>query len=108
MTRQPRLKGNELIAALRKAGFEVVRIKGSHRFLRHPRRTLQGRPRPSWGNYWSRSALKNPSRLRVIPRRPTTTIVTNSWWCGTPEKAGPVRDRPFPVVWIACVQEVGC
>ncbi len=36
MTRLPRLKGDELIAALRKAGFEVVRIKGSHHFLRHP------------------------------------------------------------------------
>jgi len=27
--------GKELIAALRKAGFEVVRVKGSHHFLRH-------------------------------------------------------------------------
>ncbi len=36
MTKLPRVKGQELIAALRKAGFEVIRIKGSHRFLRHP------------------------------------------------------------------------
>jgi predicted RNA binding protein YcfA (HicA-like mRNA interferase family) len=25
-----------VVAALRKAGFEVARIKGSHHFLRHP------------------------------------------------------------------------
>lgn len=35
MTKPPRVKGQELIAALRKVGFEVVRIKGSHHFLRH-------------------------------------------------------------------------
>jgi predicted RNA binding protein YcfA (HicA-like mRNA interferase family) len=36
MTRRPRLRGVELIAALRKAGFEVNRVRGSHHFLRHP------------------------------------------------------------------------
>ena len=35
MPRKPRLTGRELIAALRKAGFLVIRIKGSHHFLRH-------------------------------------------------------------------------
>lgn len=35
MTKLPRVKGQELIAALRKVGFEVVRIKESHHFLRH-------------------------------------------------------------------------
>lgn len=35
MTRLPRVTGRELIAALRKVGFEVVRTKGSHHFLRH-------------------------------------------------------------------------
>jgi len=35
MTRLPRLKGQQVIAALRKAGFEVIRVKGSHRLLRH-------------------------------------------------------------------------
>ncbi len=35
MTRLPRITGREVIAALRKAGFEVARIKGSHHFLRH-------------------------------------------------------------------------
>jgi len=35
MSRAPRLTGSELIAALAKAGFGVVRIKGSHHFLRH-------------------------------------------------------------------------
>jgi predicted RNA binding protein YcfA (HicA-like mRNA interferase family) len=36
MPKTPRLKGREIIATLRKAGFEVVRSKGSHHFLRHP------------------------------------------------------------------------
>jgi predicted RNA binding protein YcfA (HicA-like mRNA interferase family) len=36
VTRLPRVTGREIIAALRKLGFEVVRIKGSHHFLRHP------------------------------------------------------------------------
>lgn len=35
MTRLPRVTGREVIAALRKAGFDVARIKGSHHFLRH-------------------------------------------------------------------------
>jgi predicted RNA binding protein YcfA (HicA-like mRNA interferase family) len=36
VTRLPRLTGREVITALRKAGFEVARVKGSHHFLRHP------------------------------------------------------------------------
>ena len=35
MSSLPSLAGKELIAALKKAGFEVQRIKGSHHFLRH-------------------------------------------------------------------------
>ena len=35
MTRLPRMTGREVIAALQKAGFEVVRVKGSHHRLRH-------------------------------------------------------------------------
>ena len=35
MTRLPRVTGRELIAALNKAGFAVIRVKGSHHFLRH-------------------------------------------------------------------------
>ncbi len=35
MTKLPRLTGPQVIAALHKAGFEVIRSKGSHHFLRH-------------------------------------------------------------------------
>ena len=35
MTRLPALTGKKLIKALRKAGFEMIRIRGSHHFLRH-------------------------------------------------------------------------
>jgi len=30
-----RVRGRELIRALKKAGFSVIRIKGSHHFMRH-------------------------------------------------------------------------
>jgi len=35
MNSLPAIDGRKFIKALRKAGFEVVRIKGSHHFLRH-------------------------------------------------------------------------
>lgn len=35
MTKLPRLTGREVIKALEKAGFEVVRVRGSHHFLIH-------------------------------------------------------------------------
>ena len=35
MTAFPTITGKELISALCKTGFEVVRVKGSHFFLRH-------------------------------------------------------------------------
>jgi predicted RNA binding protein YcfA (HicA-like mRNA interferase family) len=42
MPRLPRLRGREVIAALRRAGFRVLRIKGSHHFMQHQdgRRTV--------------------------------------------------------------------
>lgn len=35
MSRYPALTGKQLIRALNRFGFEVVRTRGSHRFLRH-------------------------------------------------------------------------
>lgn len=35
MSKLPKIDGKWLIKALQKAGFAVVRIKGSHHFLRH-------------------------------------------------------------------------
>ena len=35
MTKLPSLTGKELVAILGKAGFQILRIKGSHHFLRH-------------------------------------------------------------------------
>jgi predicted RNA binding protein YcfA (HicA-like mRNA interferase family) len=34
-TRLPALKGGDMLRALRKAGFQVIRIKGSHHILEH-------------------------------------------------------------------------
>lgn len=36
MTTRPGFTGRKLIAALRDKGFTVLRVKGSHHFLRHP------------------------------------------------------------------------
>ncbi|MDI7278074.1 MAG: type II toxin-antitoxin system HicA family toxin, partial [Anaerolineae bacterium] len=35
MTRLPRVTGQRLVDALGRAGFRVIRTKGSHHFLRH-------------------------------------------------------------------------
>ena len=42
MTRLPSMTGREIITALRKAGFQVIRVRGSHHILKHPdgRRTV--------------------------------------------------------------------
>lgn len=42
MPRLPRLRGREVIAALGRAGFKVLRVRGSHHFLQHAdgRRTV--------------------------------------------------------------------
>jgi predicted RNA binding protein YcfA (HicA-like mRNA interferase family) len=36
MSKLPALTVNEIIAALRQAGFSVIRTRGSHHFMRHP------------------------------------------------------------------------
>ena len=36
MPRTPRISGTELMRALKKAGFQIVRARGSHRLLVHP------------------------------------------------------------------------
>jgi predicted RNA binding protein YcfA (HicA-like mRNA interferase family) len=36
MAKFPRLSGQRVIAALKRGGFEVLRIKGSHHFMKHP------------------------------------------------------------------------
>jgi predicted RNA binding protein YcfA (HicA-like mRNA interferase family) len=36
MSKLPRLTGKEVVAALRKIDFEVIRIRGSHHFVQHP------------------------------------------------------------------------
>jgi len=36
MRRLPSVTGKELVAALKRLGFEVIRTKGSHHYLRHP------------------------------------------------------------------------
>lgn len=61
MSRAPRVTGTELIAALAKAGFTVVRTRGSHHFLRH--RDGRGTVVPVHG-----SAMIGPGLLHKILR----------------------------------------
>ena len=35
MTAVPSVTGKKLLSALKKSGFEILRVKGSHHFLRH-------------------------------------------------------------------------
>ncbi|MGH8133364.1 MAG: type II toxin-antitoxin system HicA family toxin [Steroidobacteraceae bacterium] len=35
MTSFPALSGKDLIAALRRGGFQAIRVRGSHHFVRH-------------------------------------------------------------------------
>ncbi|HMR00701.1 MAG TPA: type II toxin-antitoxin system HicA family toxin, partial [Ignavibacteria bacterium] len=35
MTRLPRISGKDLVKALSKIGFAVIRIRGSHHFMEH-------------------------------------------------------------------------
>jgi predicted RNA binding protein YcfA (HicA-like mRNA interferase family) len=35
MSKLPSVTGKELIAAIGKVGFQVIRVKGSHHFIRH-------------------------------------------------------------------------
>jgi predicted RNA binding protein YcfA (HicA-like mRNA interferase family) len=36
MSKLPRLTGKEVITALKKIDFDVIRIRGSHHFVQHP------------------------------------------------------------------------
>ena len=36
MSTFPALTGTQLIKVLQRLGFEIIRVRGSHRFLRHP------------------------------------------------------------------------
>lgn len=36
MTKLPRINGKKVIKTLKRLGFEVIRVKGSHHFLSHP------------------------------------------------------------------------
>ncbi len=38
MPRLPRVKGERVIRALRRAGWEVIRVHGSHHVMTHPNR----------------------------------------------------------------------
>jgi predicted RNA binding protein YcfA (HicA-like mRNA interferase family) len=79
MTRLPRTAGLELIAGLQRIGFSVVRVRGSHHFLRHPdgRQSFPVMPaRPSAQDSSGRSsatATSPSSSWRTNPSAPALT-----------------------------------
>ena len=75
MTSAPSLTGKELLAVLRKAGFEVLRIKGSHHFIRHTDGRSTVVPVHSGETIGPGLLAKNSSRLRVQPRAVSKTPV---------------------------------
>ena len=70
MAKLARLTGQEVIAALKRDGFEVLRIKGSHHFVGHSdgRRTVSC-PGSSRRNIGSWLDVENPAGLRNGTRR---------------------------------------
>lgn len=36
MSKTPRLAARQIVSDLKRAGFEIIRIKGSHHYLQHP------------------------------------------------------------------------
>jgi len=75
MTKLPRVTGKEAIAARHKAGFDVVRVRGSHHFMRHEDgrnccRGAHGR------NDWPRPSFQDPPRLRDHAGRVSVTAMS--------------------------------
>jgi len=68
MSRRKRLTGKELIRALKKHGFEVIRTQGSHHRLRHPDGRITTVPVHAGETIGPGAAGSNPARLRTDPR----------------------------------------
>ncbi|MGH8629103.1 MAG: type II toxin-antitoxin system HicA family toxin, partial [Gammaproteobacteria bacterium] len=58
MTALPSVTGKDLLAALKEGGFEVVRVKGNHHFLRHADGRNYGRSRARRRNSRPRTPFK--------------------------------------------------
>jgi predicted RNA binding protein YcfA (HicA-like mRNA interferase family) len=66
MTMLPALKAEEVIRALRKAGFEVTRINGSHHIMRHCNNPARGTVvSVHAGGNIKRALLRKISAMRV-------------------------------------------
>jgi hypothetical protein len=64
MSRNPRVTGADLIAALESVGFRVLRMKGSHHFLRHDMTILRaGRRKQLLGQIEMNAPLCSPPAL---------------------------------------------
>jgi len=101
VSRLPRITGREIVAALRKAGFEVAWTKGSHHFLRDA-----GVPGGPLGAYLSDEMpcdLKEPwsSCSRRCSRSCcSVTARTYSWktiCCGAGDRDDPMPDERVDV-----------
>jgi predicted RNA binding protein YcfA (HicA-like mRNA interferase family) len=61
MSRIPRVTGSDLLAALSSAGFAVIRIKGSHHFVRHEEGRSTVVPSHAGETNRPRTAAQNPA-----------------------------------------------
>ena len=56
MSRLPGITGKQLIAALERMGFEEIRVRGSHHYLRHPMAVRRS---------WQRTQAKQSAEVSV-------------------------------------------
>jgi hypothetical protein len=66
MSRLPALTGKQLVAVLQQLGFESLRVKGSHHFLRHPDGRTEGEAR---GRQEGEAREAAKMTLRLLSRR---------------------------------------
>ena len=81
MSKLPILTGKALIKALKKAGFEEIRIKGSHHFLRHHDGRCTVVPVHS-GETVGKGLLSQILKCRDLRNDPSTTVSYTGFYNG--------------------------
>ena len=66
MGRLRRLRGREVVAALKRAGFVVLRVRGSHHFLRHSDGRATVVPKNGFYEFTKDAAFSSPSAAAAV------------------------------------------
>jgi len=104
MARLPQVTGRERIAALGRAGFVVLRVKGSPHFLRHPDGRVTVVPVHA-GDDRTRAPDERPARLRDDARASRRVPVTDKVW--NEGLARDPQDRAFARDFLLAAVEEG-